>query len=316
MHFSAPTRDEIVVVLFGFNRPEKIVDRLRELERQAPRNLLVSIDFHSVELSLEFEEILKTFSLKWPRNCDFKYVIHMKNHGLSSHITQTISENLRIYKGIVVIEDDISIGNGFLNYMYRALTSQNFSQKYASVGGYSQLGFPNVLERANRSRKSKYFLCWGWGTTREIWDNYKLDLNGIDFDRELSNSETWKELSKSQQTTWLGRFRKASITPFHTWDIQFQYMSFLLDKRNLLPLARIVENDGYSDNRSAHTKSDRPRWMGRFRKSELEPSQKTICALIDSLFSFYESITTPGDHVFRMKLKSQVFNLIVWLKSI
>lgn len=315
VHVPALTQDEIVVVLFGFNRPEKIVDRLKELELQPPINLLVSIDFHSANLSLEFEEILSGFAQKWPRNCGFKYVIHQKNHGLSSHITRTISENLVKYKAIIVIEDDISIGKGFINYMSQALSRQDFSQKYASVGGYSPISFPKVFERANRSRKSRYFLCWGWGTTRENWDNYRLDLSGIDFVRELTNSDPWKELSKSQQVTWLGRFRKASISPFHTWDIQFQYMSFLLGKRNLLPIARIVENDGYSDTRSSHTKSSRPRWMGRSRKSELEPSQKTISRPIDLLFSFYESMTISGDHVLRMEIKSKIINLIGWLKS-
>jgi hypothetical protein len=303
------TDERILVILIGYNRLEKISERLQELRGITPKNLLVSIDYKSKSQSRAFENLLRETSLNWNSECNLEYQIQSENKGLALHITETITNSLTKYEAIILLEDDVSIGNGFLAYANSFLSDASFSENFSSVGGYSAIALPKCLEKFNLSRKSPYFLCWGWGTTREVWSKYKLNLHGINFEEELRNSNSWKSLTKAQQLTWLGRFSKIGENPLHTWDTQFQYLTFLLDKKQVRPIGRIVENMGFDDSRSSHTSMMRPIWMGEIRKSNIVPKRDFILPVFEIFASIYESVTTAGDHPNRVRKMKRVLGL-------
>jgi hypothetical protein len=66
------------VLLFGYNRPDLLKDRLEELIRAKPLDLFVSIDWHSPEQTKIFEEMLNEYAKVWPPNLLFEFKLHMK----------------------------------------------------------------------------------------------------------------------------------------------------------------------------------------------------------------------------------------------
>ncbi|CAN2169880.1 hypothetical protein MCEMRE212_00029 [Candidatus Nanopelagicaceae bacterium] len=256
---------------------------------------VVSLDWHSEQMLKEFKTIEKEFQHIWRNDSTLEFIFHKKNLGLAEHITKTITKILKSYEAIIVVEDDIAISKQTVESFKLALQSDSFSENYACVGGYSPLALPRVFERFNFFRNSRYFVCWGWGTTREIWDLYQLDISKVNFEKTVSSSESWNSLSLKQTQTWRGRFQKIQQTPIHTWDFQFQYMMFAHDKRSLLPAGRIVENLGFNDPRSAHTRQRRPRWMRSPKFSERKISYGIDVKAINNLFQFIESLTVIGD---------------------
>ncbi len=283
------------VLLFGYNRPDLLKDRLDELILVKPENLYVSIDWHSPGQMMIFEEMLMSYQQKWPTDLNFEYRLHKSNQGLAVHLTETITKALISVKAVIVIEDDVSISKDFIKYASSHLLKEDFHHEFSSIGGYSIIRLPKRFERINRFRRSVYFQCWGWGTRKEIWDGYIADLRGVDFEKNLSKSKSWNSLSRKQKSTWLGRFEKIQRNSQHTWDTQFQYLTFILDKPQLLPIGRLSENLGFGDKRSEHTKNKRPWWLGKPEHNEMQINAKLDSKLIDQLLQKFESLSLIGD---------------------
>ncbi len=283
------------VLLFGFNRPEFIEDRLLELKEIRPKDLLVSIDWISAEQSEHFRKILDSYSNIWPKDCQFDFQIQTSNQGLAAHITETVSKALQKSKSVIVLEDDIKVSSDFINNATEILSDDKFMEHYASVGGFSVIRLPKILNYFNFFRTSIYFQCWGWGTRSEIWDLYRLDLSNLDIEASLRDSRIWNQLTKRQRQTWLGRFKKNQQNPLHTWDIQFQFLSFMLDKQHLLPLGRLTDNLGYEDSRGSHTVGKRPWWLGNVGLNRMNRSKSNNISLVNSLIQHIESLSLIGD---------------------
>jgi hypothetical protein len=278
------------VIIFGFNRPEMIARRLEELLEIAPQNVLISIDYKDDVMTQKMKSVIESYLVRWPEKSLIDYRIHNANQGLVSHITQTITDCLNQYECAVIIEDDISFSAGFYESALWYMKSNILRTRYSSFGGFSMFPKIGILENINIFRETPYFACWGWVIARENWIGYKTDLNNEEIQRTLAHSKTWNELSKKQQLTWLGRFNKAKFYPANTWDIQFQYHSFKIDKLNLVPVMRIVDNEGFSDIRGTHTQSPRPKILGKFNFISRRVNKTISPWWVSRIFVFIESI--------------------------
>lgn len=298
-----------LVVVFGYNRVDKLKNRLQELRKICPPKILVSVDFFSEEMSADFNLLLEAEKNSWPENSSLEFKIYQRNLGLVKHITETITDCLRIYEFVIIIEDDISVSEGFYNSSLVYMTKKSFHERYASFSGYSIFPAIRGIDRCNLLRESPYFACWGWVVSRENWKDFKVDLRGEQINEILSTSKVWNNFNLKQRETWLGRFKKSQENPWNTWDIQFQYHSFKLDKLNLVPTLRIVENDGFDDPRSTHTQNIRPRIMGRFRFS----NKRVISIVLPKSINKYT--TRIESHLFYQDSR-QLFNLVKRLKKL
>ncbi len=278
------------VIIFGFNRPEMLARRLEEVLEIAPRNVFISIDYKDELMSQEIKLIIESFLPRWPANSSIEYRIFEVNQGLVRHITQTITECLNHYECAVIIEDDISISRAFYDSALGYMKSRSLRNAYSSFSGFSVFPKFKPLQNFNAYRESPYFACWGWVIARENWNGYKVDLNGEDIILSLTQSKVWNSLNRNQQITWLGRFNKAKQNPANTWDIQFQYHSFKIGKLNLVPVMRTVDNEGFSDFRSTHTRNIRPKILGKFNFNTTRVINVTTPLPISKLLARVESI--------------------------
>jgi hypothetical protein len=280
--------------------------RLIEISKIAPPQVLVSIDYKDNQTMLEMKSILSEFKRVWPNNSKLREHFHETNQGLVSHITSTLDESLKSNDCVIVIEDDISISLGFYESALEYMNSKALSEKYATFCGFSALPRSRFLDGFNKFRATPYFACWGWVVTRENWKGYRTELNCKEIVKELSQSHIWNTLSKNQQKTWLGRFNKAAKNPSNTWDIQFQFHTFSIDKENLSPIVRLVDNEGFSDRRSTHTQSNRPRILGRFDYSQAKLANSLVPARFAQLLALYEGLLFYEDFRLLHHLKRNV----------
>lgn len=285
---------KLPVLLIGFNRPELLLERVRELLFNRVEVLHISIDGNKsliYEMQSTVNEIIKMCEGK----CLLSTHLHLENLGLAKHITSEISKMLSIYPQVLVIEDDIEIGENFYNNMNNGLKELKDRSTKGVVSGFSPLVKSRFLPLTNKWRTSPYFNCWGWICSQEVWKNYVLDISDVSINTELQSSKTWKQLNKWQQYLWLSRFIKIQRSPFHTWDIQFQYMCFKYEMLNISPIFSITNNGGFNDSRSAHTKEKKPKWMSN-RSGDSNLIELNASKFTSLLFSkIIEPITTSGD---------------------
>lgn len=284
------------ILLIGYNRIELLENRLRELQRIDPQNVFVSIDFHSEKMGGEFLNLINKYKQIWNPEKTFEYRILEKNLGLGRHITELVTEKLQIFEGVIVIEDDISITEAFVTACQKYLASKRLTSEFIAFCGYSAIKLPNSLKSISFVRSTPYFASWGWAVSRHNWTDFELDISGKFSMDKLEISRTWKTLSQTQKETWNRRFTKIMADPFHTWDIQMQYLAFTKGKYILSPIGRSVENEGFNDLRSVHTQTHRPKWMGKSGMNQKAVIMKIIPRVASKPIEFYESLTLIGDN--------------------
>jgi hypothetical protein len=292
------------VLLIGYNRPENIVQRIKELEKNVIENLYISLDkcldpLIAKEVLTAAEESVTKSSLSknttiWRQD---------RNLGLSNHICWAIKKVLEDKSELIVIEDDIRISNDFVSQMSDCYSEHSGEKDLGTVGGFS--GVPIIYDTMkNYWRQSRYFSAWGWMIGRETWSLYEQFLPQGDLEAQLSNSQNWALLSPIQRTTWLQRFDKVRNNPSLTWDYQMQYMTFKYDLKHILPLFRICENVGFHDPRSTNTVNRKPRWMQDDKIYERAFSEAELPRVFDEFLNHVDAFTISGDSNLRKKINN------------
>lgn len=286
---------DVPVLLIGFNRPEFIKARVRELARMPIKKLYISLDGGSYE---NYDEMVE--ALEWCQNTleniEFLQIYkNEKNLGLVTHITSTISKLLKLHSHLIIVEDDVVLGNNFFVNMVKGFNYQIENNKKGIIGGFSATNLSCLKFIENKWRESKYTSIWGWGCSSEIWNDYNSELDEKNFQYDLGNSKTWANLSNFQKQVWTGRFRKTILNPSFTWDIQLQYLSFTRDFINLYPTSSLTRNIGYSDQRSTNTKNLKPNWMSVRAPDHRLISKKDIFFLTKKFYELLDSNVLMSD---------------------
>jgi hypothetical protein len=214
-----------------------------------------------------------------------------------------MSELFVNYDNIIVIEDDVSVEKSTINYLIEIL-QERLPQDILSVGLFGFL--PGKLMSRfgfNRWRKSKYFSAWGFAMQREDWNSFNLEI-----EHELSKletSKTWTKMSDREQTIWNHRFLRVIHNPQFTWDTQMNFAGFCQEKKQLLPLFRLADNEGFNDTRATNTSGRRPRWYKGIRgsinvidKRSCNYEFRTVPKLLSQILEFFDAITWAGTRRF------------------
>ena len=286
---------EIPVLLIGFNRPELLIKRVEEIVHMHVPVLYVSIDGGDEENQYLMSDAVEKIRALVPSTTKVFINHHSQSLGLVDHLTSAISRVLVEYKKVIIVEDDIKLTKNFYENMISGFNTLDSLGIKGTVGAFSPLTPNKFFTRRNSWRKTRYFSCWGWGCSREIWSDYQINLNCEAFEEDLKYSKTWRALSGYQRHLWTHRFTKISKNPKHTWDIQFQYLSFKDSYMQLVPIFRFVDNEGFSDHRAAHTSGSRPRWMGRDEVLNSKLPENRISRFSSIIQNLIDSNTIAGD---------------------
>ena len=281
------------VLLISFNRPQYLEKRLIELiVNENVKSIIVSLDFHSDAMTKRYEEIFEKFESS---QVQLSVVKHQQNIGLAKHIPAAVEQALQQHVHIIVIEDDIVIGPGSIKSFERARNILDSDPEILTIGGYrySPWLLSSIFE--NRWTKTDYFSAWGWMTSREKWEFFRMALKDENVQNTFENQHRNLNLTESQKRKWINRFLKCQMYEERTWDIPVQYWTFKHGKKHVLPIFRMFENEGFGNNESTNTKSMRPKWMGKFRtyNSVIEP--KMANRITSRLFNIIDSFSIGND---------------------
>lgn len=282
-----------ILVIFCYNRPEASKARIKQLSNvNCP--VVVSIDGQRSGIPLkDFDALEKEFSPS------VTFAKNQENQGLAMHIVTRMSELFVNYDNIIVIEDDVSVEKSTINYLIEML-QERLPQDILSVGLFGFL--PGKLMSRfgfNRWRKSKYFSAWGFAMQREDWSSFNLEIeNELS---KLETSKTWTKMSDREKAIWNHRFSRVIHNPQFTWDTQMNFAGFCQDKKQLLPLFRLADNEGFNDTRATNTSGRRPRWYRGIRgsidvidKSSCNYEFLTVPKLLRQILEFFDAITWAG----------------------
>ena len=97
-----------------------------------------------------------------------------ENYGLAKNIESGVKNILKKHGKIIVLEDDLIVGNNFLDYMNQGLVFFENEKKIWHISGFGE----KVEEQDEfKTYCFRQMNCWGWGTWSDRWKYFKNDPN-------------------------------------------------------------------------------------------------------------------------------------------
>jgi acetyltransferase-like isoleucine patch superfamily enzyme len=233
------------IVLFVYNRPWHTIQTLEALERNlladkshliifcdGPKSNATNLDLNKIN---QVRSIVKSKS--W---CGSMEIIESAvNKGLANSIIEGVTEIVKVYGKIIVLEDDLVTSSGFLQFMNDALKLYEQDENVMHVSGYT---YP-IKFRNRNAFFVKTLTCWGWATWARAWDKYENDatilLNRIEKQRLI------KEFNLNNYSDFLSQLELNASQSINTWAVKWYASWFLNNGISLLPPCSFVQNIGF-----------------------------------------------------------------------
>lgn len=187
-----------------------------------------------------------------------------KNQGLATSIISGVTEIIKQYGKVIVLEDDNVCTSDFLQFMNDSLDYYENNKKIWSVGGYSF-----IKDIPKNYYHSVYLMgrtcSYAWGTWLNRWEN-------VDWKVKSYDSFMWNLLKRYRFNRY-GNDRAVLLDmQMHgwvdSWAIRFCYAMFENRMYTILPISTKVRNIGM-DARSTHNKVYLPQFDVALPKAEV-----------------------------------------------
>ena len=128
------------ILCFGFDRPmhlERMLKSLEKNEESMESKVYICIDGPNKDTDVEMH--LKTIKVA-EKNWNFdetNLIIREKNLNCRTNIIETISEVFKTYDKLIILEDDLVLGQKFLSYMNNGLNIYEDEKDMWCINGYT-----------------------------------------------------------------------------------------------------------------------------------------------------------------------------------
>lgn len=230
------------IVIFAYNRPEKLKQLLSSLEKN-PEFKKSDLIFYIDNFKNDYDKLNnhKVIEIANNNNSAKSVVINVnkENLGLKQNIINGINKTFDVYESAIFLEDDLIVSNHFLDFMNTALKLYEKNQKVLHISGYN---FPNFRVNLKSSYFTKVMICWGWATWRTKWQkNQNFTKNNIS---HLSNKNRRRFNILGLEKDFESQLIRNENNELKTWAIFWYQHIFLENGYCLHPKSSLVKNTG------------------------------------------------------------------------
>jgi acetyltransferase-like isoleucine patch superfamily enzyme len=163
------------------------------------------------------------------------------NKGLATSIIDGVSQIIKRYGKIIVLEDDIVVSEGFLKYMNDVLEIYKDNSKVMHVSGYM---YPNSVNIQSSIVPLRILSCWGWGTWSRAWAFYNDNVNEL-MSKIGFSPKAINRFNILGHAHFYEQLELNSTGKIKTWAVKW-YASWLLNKGvSIFPSKSLVNNIGH-----------------------------------------------------------------------
>lgn len=250
------------IAIFAFNRPDhlkKLIQSLRRNREFADSHLFIFVDGPRNESESEIVQQVINVARDENTSKNVKVVVRPQNIGLAKSLLSGIEEVLSEHEELIVLEDDLVVGEHFLKFCNEGLQTYQDDKNVASIQGFTF--------DINSIPEDTYFLrgadCWGWATWKDRWKEVNRDghqlLNEI---REQNLTRSFDLEGAYPYTQLLERQSRGVVD---SWAILWHASMYLQKRLSLYPRETLVENLGL-DGSGTHSgnRGEGPRCLTTF----------------------------------------------------
>ena len=184
------------------------------------------------------------------------------NNGLANSVITGVSEVLKKYGKVIVLEDDLVTSENFLEYMNKSLEIFENRKDIWSISAYTPpIKIPkNYKESIYLSYRAN---SWGYATWADRWN--KVDWEVKDYDEFINNKKSMKEFNNGGND--LSQLLiKQKENKINSWAIRWCYQQYKEKSYSIYPVNSKIKNIGF-DGSGVHcgisTKNDVTLDLGR-----------------------------------------------------
>ncbi len=238
------------IVLFVYNRPwhsRQTVMALQKNELASESELFIYSDAAANEQNISKVHKVRTYIKTVGGFKKVTIIEREKNWGLAASIIDGVSNIVRKYGKIIVLEDDLVTSPSFLKFMNNALDIYKDETKVASIHGYI---YP--IKNLPETFFIKGADCWGWATWDRAWKHF--EPNGKTLLNELEQTNSRREADFNDGYGYAKMLEDQINGKVDSWAIRWYMTNFLLNKLTLYPGKSLIQNIG-NDNSGTHSES-------------------------------------------------------------
>jgi hypothetical protein len=161
-----------------------------------------------------------------------------RNWGLARSIISGVTDILKRYDSIIVVEDDLVTTPYFLKFMNDGLVTYSDEPNVASIHGY--------IYPISEPLPETFFLrgadCWGWATWKRAWDRFEPD--GKKLLSELESKDLIRAFDLDGSYGFSEMLRRQIAGKNSSWAIRWHASAFLAGMLTLYPGRSLVDNIG------------------------------------------------------------------------
>lgn len=240
------TRENILltdtaICVFAFKRPDHLRASLSALlnneeARELDLRIYVDAPVQVSDVDANYK-VLSVCHQPWAfRN--IKVIQRETNVGLYKSLTGGISETLRDYNSVIVVEDDIEASPFLIRYLLDGLHLYSESKDVASIHGYT----PPIKQQLPETFFLRGADCWGWATWRDRWQFFRHDAAAMA--EEIRQRGLVHEFNLNGNYDYLGMLDARAVGLNSSWAICWHASCFLANKLTLYPGKSLVRNIG------------------------------------------------------------------------
>ena len=233
------------VGIIGFNRPIHLQNLLESLSKNKEikdTKVYFFIDGFNKESDKDSNsDVLKVCNQKWGFK-ESEIIVNNENIGLKKQIIKSGNFLANRYESFILLEDDLIVGEYFLDYMNKSLDIYKDHENIFHINGYN---FKNKFLNGRGTYISKFIHPWGWGTWSHKWLDFTSD---IDFDKnkiKYRKPEDQYRFNFFNLATYKIQLDKNEKKLISTWAVYWYQYIFLKSGYSVIPGKSQTVNEGF-----------------------------------------------------------------------
>jgi hypothetical protein len=231
-----------VLLIFAYNRPNHLDQTLDALlQNRGVEQLPISIIIDGAKRPEDEPLITQVISCAKRHQTQFKQcevIQRGQNFGLAKNIISGVTDALKTYESVIVLEDDMITSPGFVEYMQQGLAVYKDEPNVASIHGYCypiQADLPETFFLKGAD-------CWGWATWRRAWQTFEQD--GIKLLEQIDQAGCRNEFNFGGSYDYYRMLQDQVVGKNDSWAVRWYASCFLKNMVTLYPGKSLVENIG------------------------------------------------------------------------
>ena len=230
------------ILLFVYNRPEHLKQLIASLQANAEAaQSMLFIYTDAARNKADEEQVNKVREVI--RHIDgfasIEVIERATNWGLARNIIGGVTEQIRRYGRVIVLEDDLVVSPYFLRFMNDALEAYKDEPQ---VGHIQACDFTQDASLPD-TFLIKFTGSWGWATWERAWQHFNPD--GQALLNELENRRLTRRFDFNGNYRFTRMLRRQVQGKNNSWAIRWNASLFLKDILSLNVGRSLVQNNGF-----------------------------------------------------------------------